>query len=54
MRCDLKNYFLSFLSLKFSEYQHLDPFSNTFGAASQAVLTDYLTVDGIVAGHLEE
>jgi len=29
-----KNYFLPFLFLKFSEYQNLDPFSNTFGAAS--------------------
>lgn len=49
-----KNYFLSFLFLKFSEYQNLDPLSNTFGAASQAVLTDYLTVDKIVATSLEE
>lgn len=49
-----KNYFLSFLFLKFSEYQNLDPFSNTFGAASQAVLSDYLTVDEIVAAPLEE
>jgi len=49
-----KNYFLSFLFLKFSEYQNLDPFSNTFGAASQAVLTDYLTVDEIAAAPLEE
>jgi transposase len=49
-----KNYFLSFLFLKFSEYQNLDPLSNTFGAASQAVLTDYLTVDEIVATPLEE
>ena len=49
-----KNYFLSFLFLKFSEYQNLDPFSNTFGAASQAVLTDYLTVDEIVATPVEE
>jgi len=49
-----KNYFLSFLFLKFSEYQNVDPFSNTFGAASQAVLTDYLTVDEIAAAPLEE
>ncbi len=49
-----KNYFLSFPFLKFSEYQNLDPFSNTFGAASQAVLTDYLTVDEIVAAPLEQ
>ena len=49
-----KNYFLSFLFLKFSEYQNLDPFSNTFGAASQAVLTDYFTVDEIVATPVEE
>lgn len=49
-----KNYFLSFLFLKFSEYQNLEPFSDTFGAASQAVLTDYLTVDEIVATPLEE
>ena len=49
-----KNYFLPFLFLKFSEYQNLDPFSNTFGAASQAVLTEYLTVDEIVATPLEE
>jgi transposase len=44
-----KNYFLSFLFLKFSEYQNLDPFSDIFGVASQTVLTDYLTVDEIVA-----
>jgi transposase len=49
-----KNYFLSFLFLKFSEYQNIDPFSDTFGATSQAVLTDYLTVDEIVATPLEE
>jgi transposase len=49
-----KNYFLTFLFLKFSEYQNLDPVSNIFGAASQAVLTDYLTVDEIVAVPLEE
>jgi len=49
-----KNYFLSFLFLKFSEFQNIDPFSDTFGAASQAVLTDYLTVDEIVAAPLEE
>ena len=49
-----KNYFLSFLFLKFSEYQNLEPFSDTFGAASQAVLMDYLTVDEIVATPLEE
>ncbi len=49
-----KNYFLSVLFLKFSEYQNLDPFSNTFGAASQAVITDYLTVEEIVAAPLEE
>ena len=49
-----KNYFLSFLFLKFSEYQNLTPLSNTFGAASQAVLTDYLTADEIAAAPLEE
>jgi transposase len=49
-----KNYFLSLLFLKFSEYQNLNPFSNTFGAASQAVLTDYLTVDEIAIAPLEE
>lgn len=49
-----KNYFLSILFLKFSEYQNLDPFSNTFGAASQAVLTDYLTLDEIAAAPMEE
>lgn len=49
-----KNYFLSFLFLKFSEYQNLDPFSDLFGAASQAVLTDYLTIDEVVVTPLEE
>jgi len=49
-----KNYFLTFLFLKFSEYQNLDPVSNIFGAASQAVLTDYLTVDEIVSAPLEK
>jgi len=49
-----KSYFLSFLFLKFSEYQNLDPFSDIFGATSQAVLTDYLSVDEIAAAPLEE
>jgi len=49
-----KNYFLSFLFLKFSEYQNLDPFSDIFGATSQAVLTDYLSVDEVATAPLEE
>lgn len=49
-----KSYFLSFLFLKFSEYQNQKPFSDPFGAASQAVLTDYLSVDEIVNTPLEQ
>jgi hypothetical protein len=36
-----KNDFLSHLFLKFSAYQQVKPFSDTFGATSQAVIAEF-------------
>lgn len=44
-----KNYFLIHLFLKFSSFSTAKPFSNTFGNASLAVITDFLSVDEIAA-----
>jgi transposase len=49
-----KSYFLSFLFLKFSEYQTQKPFSDVFGTASRAILTDFLSVDEVVNTPLEQ
>lgn len=51
---DEKNYFLSHLFLKYSAYDQVKPFSDTFGATSQAVIEEFLTVDEIVKASLEE
>jgi transposase len=42
--CDLvreKSFFLAHLYLKASEYTHIQPFANTFGATSRTVIRDY-------------
>jgi transposase len=44
-----KAYCLAILSLKASEYTHLAPFSNVFGAASRAVLQEFAAVEDIAA-----
>jgi transposase len=49
-----KNIFLSVLFLKFSSFRQSDIFSNTFGAASLAVINDFLTVDEIAARPLDD
>ena len=38
-----KNYFLSFLFLKFSSFSHSQPFGDPFGATSSAVLEEFTT-----------
>jgi len=48
-----KNIFLSVLFLKFSSLRQSEIFSNTFGAASLAVINDFLTVDEIAARPLD-
>jgi len=40
-----KNYFLSHLFLKFSAYKQRKPFSDTFGATSQAVISEFFSVE---------
>lgn len=49
---------LSNVFLKFSEFSLLDkdeqPFSNSFGATAEAVLTDFLSVEEIVNMPLDE
>lgn len=49
-----KNIFLSVLFLKFSSLRQSEIFSNTFGAASLAVINDFLTVDEIAARPLPD
>lgn len=56
-----KNYALNNMYLKFSQLRKkqgsgdgTNPFSNLFGATSMAVLTDFATVDEIIAMPLEE
>jgi len=49
-----KNYFLSQLFLKFSAYTQIKPFSNPFGATSQAILAEYLSTDELMAMPLED
>lgn len=48
-----KNYFIAHLFLKFSNYAQEKPFSNLFGAASAAVITE-LSVDEIASMPLED
>jgi transposase len=49
-----KNYFLSHLFLNYSAYSQVQPFSNTFGATSQAVIEEFFSVDEIVNTSLED
>ncbi len=49
-----KNYFLSPLFLKFSAYSQIKPFSNPFGATSQAILAEYLSTDELMAMPIED
>jgi len=49
-----KNIFLSVLFLKFSSLRQSDIFSNTFGAASLAVINDFMTVDELAARPLPD
>jgi len=49
-----KNYFLSQLFLKGSAYTQIKPFSNPFGATSQAILAEYLTTDELMAMPIED
>ncbi|SHD75919.1 protein of unknown function [[Clostridium] ultunense Esp] len=53
-----KAYMVSNIYLKFSELTVLDkekkPFSNTYGATSAAVLTEYLSLDAITYSSVED
>lgn len=53
-----KSYILSNIFLKFSELAVLDknetPFSNTFGVTSEAVLTDYMSVEDVANTSIED
>ncbi len=49
-----KNYFLSHLFLKFSAYPQLKPFSDPFGATSQALLAEAFSTDDLMAMPVEE
>lgn len=49
-----KNYFLTNLFLKFNTLQQNVIFSNLFGATSEAILTEFLSPDEIVARPLED
>jgi transposase len=48
-----KNYFLTFLFLKFSTYSQIEPFSDPFGVTSSALLDEY-TTEQIVESPLDE
>ena len=49
-----KNRFLTNLFLKFSAFRQEKPISDTFGAASSALLTEFLTVDEIAEMSIED
>lgn len=49
-----KNRFLTNLFLKFSAFRQQKPLSDTFGAASSALLTEFLTVDEIAEMPIQE
>jgi len=49
-----KNRFLTNLFLKFSAFRQQKPLSNPFGAASSALLTEFLTVDEIAEMSIED
>ena len=48
-----KAYFLSHLFLKYSAFTSLKPFSNTFGATSQAFITEFFSVDEVAEMSVE-
>nr|MBC8461431.1 IS110 family transposase [Deltaproteobacteria bacterium] len=48
-----KNYFLSHLFLKFSAYKQRNPFSDTFGATSQAVISEFFSVEELAETSVE-
>jgi len=48
-----KNYFLTRLFLKYSSFSSIKPFSNFFGAASQAVVTEFFSLDEIASMSIE-
>lgn len=55
--CELvrvKSYCLSLVYLKATDYTHIRPFSDVFGATSQAVLREFATLDEIVEMPFEE
>lgn len=51
---DEKNYFLSHLFLKFSAYKQVNPFSNNFGATSQAVISEFFSVEELASTSVED
>jgi transposase len=48
-----KNYFLSHLFLKFSAYKQRKPFSDAFGATSQAVISEFFSVEQLAETPVE-
>jgi transposase len=49
-----KSYFLAILYLKASEYAHIKPFSDLFGATSRAVIQEFSSLEEIAALPLSE
>ena len=49
-----KNYFLSHLFLKFSAYKQISPFSDNFGATSQAVIEEFFSVEELAEIPVED
>jgi transposase len=49
-----KNYFLSHLFLKYSAYKQRNPFSDTFGATSQAVISEFFSVEELAKTSVED
>ena len=49
-----KSYFLTHLFLKYSSYRSVKPFSNLLGATSQAVVTEFFSLDEVASMSLEE
>ena len=49
-----KNYFLNHLSLKFSAYQQVKPFSSVFGMTSLAFLVEFFSPEEVAATDVED
>jgi transposase len=49
-----KSYFLSHLFLKFSAYKQVSPFSDNFGATSQAVISEFFSVEDLANNSVED